>query len=171
MKSIVLLSGPVGAGKSTVAKELLALTSHPIAYIEGDAFWSFFARSGEMHGPARNFKVIMTSMIAAALPYARAEYETIVDFSVPPWFLETAQKVIKERVPLDYVILRPSESVCAARAASRAEGAITDYSRYRELYSDFEVDERYTLEDVGEGASVIAGRVREGLDAGKFRVV
>jgi len=35
-------------------------------------------------------------------------------------------------VPLDYVVLRPSETVCEARAASRTEGVIADYGPYRE---------------------------------------
>jgi hypothetical protein len=35
----------------------------------------------------------MASMIAAAAPYARAGFEMIVDFSIPPWFLDTAKTI------------------------------------------------------------------------------
>ena len=45
VKSIILLSGPVGAGKSTVARELIASLPDPIAYVEGDKFWFFIARA------------------------------------------------------------------------------------------------------------------------------
>jgi hypothetical protein len=34
MNSIVLLSGPIGAGKTTVARELVAGASGPTVYIE-----------------------------------------------------------------------------------------------------------------------------------------
>ena len=170
-KPIVILSGPVGAGKSTVAPELIALSPEPIAYIEDDTFWSFIAKGAESRRIEKNFKMIMTAMTGAALPYALYGYEVIVDFSIPPWFLETALKIVKSRdVRLDYVVLRPSETVCAARAASRPEGTIADYSRYRDLYISFDEAARYTIKDDASDAAVVAARIREGLDSGKFRV-
>ena len=171
MKSIILLSGPVGAGKTTVARALVASSPVPVAFIEGDTFWSFIAKSGAGQGRNKNFRMIMTAMTAAALPYALFGYEVIVDFSIPPWFLDTARKVVKSKdVPLDYVVLRPSETVCAARAAARAEGTITDYAHYRDLYSSFDEADRYTIKDDAGGAAVVAARIRDGLNAGTFRV-
>jgi adenylate kinase family enzyme len=42
--SVVMLSGPIGAGKTTVARELVAISPAPLCYIEGDTFWSLFAK-------------------------------------------------------------------------------------------------------------------------------
>jgi chloramphenicol 3-O-phosphotransferase len=170
MKSIILLSGPVGAGKTTVAKELVDISLPPVAYIEGDKFWFFIAKGagGNVH---KNFKMVMTAMMASALCYALYGYEVIVDFSIPPWFLANAIKMVKRRdIPLHYVILRPSETVCAERAATRAEGAITDYSRYRELYADFDKAQRYLIPSDDCSAGEMAARVREGVDEGIFLV-
>ncbi|MGH9493562.1 MAG: phosphotransferase-like protein [Candidatus Sulfotelmatobacter sp.] len=99
-------------------------------------------------GRKRNFRTIMTSMTAAAIAYAVAGYHVIIDFSIPPWFLDTARRIAKARdVPLDFVVLRPSEKVCAERAASRSEGRIAGYEAYRELYASFDAGERYIIRD------------------------
>jgi hypothetical protein len=171
MKPIIILSGPVGAGKTTVARELIASSPGPLSYIEGDTFWTFIVRGPESSGLEKNFKMIMTAMTAAAVPYALAGYETILDFSVPPWFIDTALKVVKMRdVPLDYVVLRPGKAVCATRAATRAEGVIEDYTPYNDLYASFDEAAPYTIRDDVGDAVAVAARVREGLDAGRFRI-
>src|SRR6202012_5850437 len=90
------------------------------------------------HKPGGRFKMVMRSMVAASVPYALQGYEVILDFSIPPWFLDTAKRIAGMReVPLDYVVLRPPATVCAQRAKERAEGAIGDYAQYQDLYDDF----------------------------------
>ena len=171
MKSIILLSGPIGAGKSTVALELIKSAPGPVAYIEGDKFWSFIVKSVSNQARHKNFKMIMTAMTTAAVPYVLAEYEVILDFSIPPWFLETASKVVKYKdLSLDFVVLRPSLEVCATRAASRIEGVIADYNPYKELYSSFDEAKQYMINDDISSASIVASRIREDLSAGTFRI-
>ena len=70
---ITILSGPVGAGKTTVARELLGLLPAPVSYIEGDTFWSFVEKP---HSADRRevFQVLMRSMTAAAIPFARTRF-------------------------------------------------------------------------------------------------
>jgi hypothetical protein len=115
--------------------------------------------------------MVMTAMTAAALPYALAGYEVVLDFSIPPWFLDAVRKIVKIKdVPLDYVVLRPSESVCSARAAARSEGAIADYAPYRDLYSSFDGAERNMICDDESDAAIVAERIRKSLTQGIFRV-
>jgi adenylate kinase family enzyme len=173
MKSIILLSGPIGAGKTTVARELIACSAGPMVYVEGDSFWAHIIRRSELLSRHKNFKMIMTAMVAAALPYALYGYETVVDFSIPPWFLETADKLVSQKeVPVDYVVLRPAEEICAARCAGRAEGIINDYTQYHDLYADFgKVGRRHLIINDQTDPAATAQLIREGLEEGKFRLL
>jgi adenylylsulfate kinase-like enzyme len=120
--SVIFLSGPIGAGKTTVARELVQLLPAPLCYIEGDTFWSFIKKEGE-RGKQENFPVLVRSMTAAAIPWARSGFRVLIDFSIPPGFVETARKILKE-VPFDFVVLRPSLEVCVERASTRARARL-----------------------------------------------
>jgi hypothetical protein len=171
MKSVIILSGPIGAGKTTVAKALVASSPDEAAYIEGDMFWSYIAKTGPNPVRFSNFKMIMRAMTAAALPFAMGGFETIVDFSIPLWYVPTACKMANFKdLTLEYVVLRPSEAVCAERAASRAEGKITNYNQYHDLYTSFDEAEQYIIENDDMDPVEAAARIREGLAAGRFRV-
>jgi tRNA uridine 5-carbamoylmethylation protein Kti12 len=171
MKPIILLSGPPGAGKTTVASELVKISPGPVAYIEGDIFWSFFARGSEEAGTRQNFRTLMRSVVAAAIPFALNGYETVVDFSIPPGFLETALKMANFRnVPLHYVVIRPDLDICARRAATREAGPIKDYGHLEEFYALFDTSQKHIIYDNEGDAATIAGHVREGLDEGIFMV-
>ena len=166
--SVIFLSGPIGAGKTAVAKALLPLLTAPLVYIEGDTFWSFIAKPGD-RGPRENFSVLARSMTAAAIPFARSGFRVLIDFSIPPAYVDTARKILKE-VPFDFVLLRPSLQVCVNRAGSRDEGAITDYGTLKDFYALFEEGTVEPVCDDSAGPDSLARQIADGLNEGRFRV-
>ena len=85
MAGVTILSGPIGAGKTAVSKELIALWSAPLAYIEGDQFWPFLVKRAD--GDRReDFRVIMRAMTSAAGSLARTGYDVLLGFLDPPAF-------------------------------------------------------------------------------------
>jgi chloramphenicol 3-O-phosphotransferase len=165
---VVMLSGPVGAGKTTVAKELLAISPAPLSYIEGDTFWSHFTKP-DTKPTIERFRILMRSLTAAAVPLARSGYEVLLDSSIPLDFLDKARKILKE-IPLDFVMLRPSLANCEKRAAARAEGKILDYGVYRDFYTMFEGLPKHEVGGDEADAGTIARQFRSGLDRGIFRL-
>jgi hypothetical protein len=171
-RPIILLSGPVGAGKTTVAKALIKSTTTPTVYIEGDKFWFFIVKGDKAIERKKNFGTIMWSMVAASVPYACGGYEVILDFSIPPWFLDSALKITRTRnVPLEYIVIKPSENICAQRAAHRKEGVIADYSVYHDFYLDFAGAEKYSISDDLGDAESIANTINKSRKKGKFNII
>jgi len=166
--SVIFLSGPIGAGKTAVARELIQLLPPPLSYIEGDTFWTFVKKDAE-RGARENFPVLVRSMTAAAIPFARSGFRVVIDFSIPPTFVDTARKILKE-VPFDFVLLRPSFEVCAERAASRKEGAITDRAMLKDFYALFEAGTVESICDDNADPESLARQITDGLDRGRFRV-
>ena len=149
MVEVTILSGPIGAGKTAVSKELIALWPAPLAYIEVDQFWPFLVKRAE--GDRReDFRVIMRAMTSAAGSFSRTG---------PPPFVPAAQKILRD-APL---------SVCAARAGDRAEGKIATYDRG--FYALFAADSRHMVTpNNGESPETIAQILHTGLKEGSFRV-
>jgi predicted ABC-type ATPase len=167
---LLIVTGPPGAGKSTVAA-LLADRFEPSVLVEGDAFFAFLARGAvepwlpESH--AQN-DVVVRAAAAAAARYALGGYTTVYDGVVGPWFLPTfVQTTGLDRV--DYVVLLPAVDACVRRVADRAGHGFRDEPATRKMHAEFAravVDERHVLLDPPGDALRIADLVLERFEQG-----
>lgn len=168
MGSLVVISGPIGAGKTTVAKALVEASPPPLAYIEGDDFWRYLAKP-RPGGPGRNIQPIMRAVFRAAVAITADDYEVILDFSMPPAFVRAAAARVPDTL-VHYVELRPALEVCASRAATRSEGVMPDYAPYADFYAAFDAADRFVIRNDTRAAADVATEIRVGLAEGRFRV-
>ena len=173
---VIVLTGPPGAGKSTLAG-LLADSLPFSVHLHSDDFWDYI-RQGRIapHLPQahRQNQTVIDALAQAAFAYAAGGYQVICDGIVGPWFIDVFRAAATARsIPLHYVILRPDQSTVLSRAASRADGALTDPEPIRSLhrqFTDVGEFERHVLDSTRLSPQATADAVGQGLADGLYRL-
>jgi predicted ABC-type ATPase len=173
MASLLVVTGPPGAGKSTVA-HALADRFEPGVLIEGDAFFGFLRRGAIdpwlPESSAQN-EVVTRAAAAAAGAYTTGEYTVVYDGIVGPWYLPTFAAATGLDA-LDYVLLLPSVERCVTGVATRLNHGFDDESATRKMHHEFataEIDRRHVLVDPPEGVDATADRILDALTRGTLR--
>ena len=89
MGFLLVVTGPPGAGKSTVAR-ILADAFDPSVLVQGDAFFAFLARGAiepwlPESGPQN--EVVVRAAAAATGRFVAGGYATVYDGVLGPWFI------------------------------------------------------------------------------------
>src|SRR5579862_5202856 len=97
---VLILTGPPGVGKSTIAHALATSCRVPAAHLHADDFWHFI-KSGWIapYLPAADTqnRIVINAVSAAAHACAAGGFFVVVDGIVGPWFLQCVRAAI--RVP------------------------------------------------------------------------
>jgi len=175
--TVTILTGPPGAGKSTVAALLTLEAARPTVNLTTDVFYRSIATGfvpPYLAGSQRQNEVVADAIVGAASAYARGGYDVVLDGVVGPWFLPAFRAAgTREGWDLAYVVLRPDLDATLARATGRADAELREPAAVRSMHAafgDLGDLEAHARDTTTEEPADTAAAVRAALDGGAFRL-
>ncbi len=173
MGSLLVITGPPGAGKSTVT-ERVARRLTPSALVEGDSFFHFL-RNGAIdpwlpESDDQNVHVTRAAG-AAAGEFARGDIQTVYDGVIGSWFLHEFLMATKLE-SLDYAVLLPPVEVCVQRVLARERHGFKNEVATRHMHEQFTVRpsaDRHIFRQVDQSPDELAADVLAARGRGDLR--
>ena len=169
---LVVVTGPPGAGKSSVSEEL-ANTRAPSALVPGDSFFAMIKQGYVLPWlpQARHQNTVVIEAAASSAGRLSDMCFVVYDGIVGPWFLQNFVRAAGT-AEVHYAILLPPLEACLDRVRTRVDHGFSDLAVTRDMHQQFanaDIDTRHVITKSDDSPAGMAERIAGRLSDGEFR--
>jgi cytidylate kinase len=174
---VIILTGPPGAGKTSVAELLAVHASVPTVHLITDLFYRSI-RTGFvlpfLPEAQQQNEVVIEAIVGTVVSFARGGYDVVVDGIVGPWFLPPFRTAAeRDQLVMSYLVLRPGLDITLSRATARPDTELRDIDAITGLHAAFaELGdlEKHAIDTGDLDAEQTAAEIRRLLVSGRYRL-